>query len=287
MLITVLHTGQSGVERGADRAARLTGISVAGVCSAEGRDELGMLPAEILRDLARCETTGVRNALRATLAQADALVIAVPEARRIIEVTGMDQIRRASRNAGTPVWVVDPTTDLDAVSGQMARLLSREPLRVMITGPRLTRWREGERLGGRIVAELSMHVPEAVRRHRVLVVDDHAEVVETARDLVQALGHVCVTATNGAQALEVATTFKPDVALLDLRLPDATGYDLARKLRERQGEPLFLAAITGWDHGKDPAAALAAGFDRHVVKPATATVIQQLLSEATASLAAG
>jgi CheY-like chemotaxis protein len=65
-----------------------------------------------------------------------------------------------------------------------------------------------------------------------------------------------------------------------------TGYALAQQLRANQDHPLFLAAITGWELGADPRLAFEAGFDRHVVKPAGAYVIQALLDDADARLTA-
>ena len=283
MALTVLHTGQTGVERGADRAARLVGLPIDGLCSPELRDELGPLPPEIRQDLQPCTLRGARNALRGTLERAGALVIVVPNLSQLSGVPGADPLRVLARKAGIPTWVLDPTSDFDAVHVALRTLESRAPLRVLVTGPRETRWQQGERMGWRFVAGLNASSAVA-RKHRVLVVDDQPDVALSARSLVEALGHTCATATGGAEALRVASEFEPDIALLDIHLPDVSGYEVARQLRERQTRPLFLAAITGW-MASSASTALEAGFDRHVVKPATTTVIRQLLSDATEYLA--
>jgi CheY-like chemotaxis protein len=104
---------------------------------------------------------------------------------------------------------------------------------------------------------------------RVLVVDDYPDSAETASMLLTLHGYECRTATTGQEALEQAAVFEPDIVLLDIGLPDITGYEVARLLRARAGDrPLYLAAVTGWGQPADQAKALAAGFDHHVTKPA-------------------
>jgi CheY-like chemotaxis protein len=105
-------------------------------------------------------------------------------------------------------------------------------------------------------------------RFRVLIVDDYPEAAETACLLLSMLGHDCRAATSASEALVEVTRFEPEVAMLDLGLPDMSGYDLARELRRRLTGPLFLAAVTGWGQPDDRVRALAAGFDCHVLKPA-------------------
>jgi CheY-like chemotaxis protein len=282
MAVTVLHTGQSGVERGADRAARALGFPVGGYCSFERRDELGRLPDEISQDLVACTARGSRNAMRATLASASALVIAVPDTCDIAANAGLDPLRRQARKADIPVWIVDPRSNLEELSSSLGRLGRETDLRLMITGPRHTRWPEGERLGWRIVGELSMQ-PRSQQR-RILVVEDHQETAQVACDFLHDLGHTCVSAGTGEEGLQLATEFDPDVVFMDIDLPDLDGYQVARRMRGVRRRPLFLAAITGWENAMDASLAFDAGFDRHVVKPATGATFCQLLSEAAVVL---
>ncbi|HET7503358.1 MAG TPA: response regulator [Kofleriaceae bacterium] len=104
---------------------------------------------------------------------------------------------------------------------------------------------------------------------RVLIVDDYPDAAETACTLLSLLGHECRFATCGKDALIEAARFSPDVAILDIGLPDLSGFELARELRRQfGGKPLYLAAVTGWGQPEDRARAMAAGFDHHVLKPA-------------------
>ena len=263
-------------------------MQVEGFCTFERRDELGALPPEIAADLTACELRGARSALRATIERADVLVIAVPDAAQANANTGIEALRRASRAAGVPHWVVDPATDLDKMSLRLRQLeQTTDPLHVMVTGPRFTRWREGERLGWRLIAQVSL-TPVLVnpRKHRVLVVDDHRDTAETTCTLLRALGHDAMPAVSGMQGLALAAQFDPDVGFFDIGLPDISGYELARRFRSSQSHPLFLAAITGWDQARDAQLALSAGFDRHVVKPTSAEIIRGLIEQAGAVLPA-
>jgi CheY-like chemotaxis protein len=283
--LNILHTGQSGVERGADRAARAVGFTVLGFATYEKRDELGVLPAEVATDLIACTQRGARSAARATLEIASVLVICVPDAAHPNTYTGIEALRRSARTAGVPHWLVDPNSDLDQLAAQLRKLeLVTDPLNVMITGPRLTRWRDGERLGWRAVAQLSLTPAAAPRMHRILVVDDHKDTAETACLLLRTLGHECAAATNAEAALRVASELDPDIAFLDIGLPDLSGYELARRLRATRTRPMFLAAITGWSEALDASRALQAGFDRHVIKPATGAIIRELLEHASTAL---
>lgn len=117
-------------------------------------------------------------------------------------------------------------------------------------------------------------------KHRVLVVDDYPDSAETTCTLLALLGHECRFAVCGRDALAEAARFEPDVAILDIGLPDVSGFDLARELRKQlAGRPLYLAAVTGWGQPEDRARAFAAGFDQHFLKPAdraTLAVIMEL-----------
>ena len=115
-------------------------------------------------------------------------------------------------------------------------------------------------------------------RARVLIVDDYPDAAEAASMLITLYGHECRTATSGQDALAQAATFDPEIVILDIGLPDISGYEVARMLRGRPGgRSLYLAAVTGWGQPEDRARALAAGFDQHVLKPTDAAKIKAIL----------
>jgi DNA-binding response OmpR family regulator len=112
----------------------------------------------------------------------------------------------------------------------------------------------------------------------VLVVDDYPDAADATCMLFARLGHECRPATSGERALHEDEVFHPDVVLLDIGLPDLSGYEVARMLRQRHGRDVYLAALTGWGQPEDRARAIGAGFDQHIVKPATANVLRALIA---------
>lgn len=105
---------------------------------------------------------------------------------------------------------------------------------------------------------------------RVLVVDDNSDAANTLVDLLRLSGHAAEAAYDGAQALQAAQRFAPDVVLLDIGLPGLDGLEVGRRLRAAADAPLRLVAISGYGQDQDRAASAAAGFDLHLVKPITA-----------------
>lgn len=118
----------------------------------------------------------------------------------------------------------------------------------------------------------------AFQARRVLVVDDNVDAANGIAELLRMWGHQVALAYEGYAGLEVARSFHPDVALLDIGLPTMTGYELAKKLRKTKPEGLFLIAVTGYGQPSDVTAAKEAGFDMHVVKPLDVGQLQTLLA---------
>ncbi|TDV07113.1 ATP-binding response regulator [Paraburkholderia caballeronis] len=107
----------------------------------------------------------------------------------------------------------------------------------------------------------------AVRR--VLIADDNADAAASLLTLLELAGHEVRMAHDGAAALALAESFRPDVAILDIGLPQMDGYEVARALRTLPATAhTLLIALTGFGLDSDRQAASDAGFDRHFVKPA-------------------
>lgn len=102
---------------------------------------------------------------------------------------------------------------------------------------------------------------------RILIVDDNRDAAETLAEALLTLGFEARTALDGPAALEVAASFRPDIAVLDIGLPVMDGHELARKLRGLLGRAVVLVALTGYGQDRDRARSRSAGFDEHLVKP--------------------
>jgi len=85
-------------------------------------------------------------------------------------------------------------------------------------------------------------------------------------------------AESGAEGLRMALSVAPDVALVDIGLPDLDGYEVARRLREDPAtRHIRLVALTGYGTVEDRRRALAAGFDEHLAKPVELASLEALL----------
>jgi CheY-like chemotaxis protein len=103
---------------------------------------------------------------------------------------------------------------------------------------------------------------------RVLVVDDNRDAADSLAMLLEMNGHDVSVAHNGEQALRLAEQVRPKAMILDIGMPDMSGYEVARRIRAQSwGADIYLTAVTGWGQKEDKARALAAGFDHHLTKP--------------------
>ena len=104
---------------------------------------------------------------------------------------------------------------------------------------------------------------------RIMLVDDNDDARLTMAALLEIHGHDAACAPDGRSALTLASTLDPTIVILDIGLPDIDGYEVARQLRARpNGAQAKLIALTGYGQPGDLAAAAAAGFDAHILKPA-------------------
>ncbi|NQV23197.1 MAG: response regulator [Rhodopirellula sp.] len=123
---------------------------------------------------------------------------------------------------------------------------------------------------------------------RVLIVDDNRDGADALGLLVEALGNQVHVTYGGAQALGVATAFRPDLILVDLLMPDMNGCDLVIQLRQI---PAFagtkIVAITGLKDEGHKTLARKAGCDSIIVKPAALTDIEAILASVVPMAARG
>jgi len=120
---------------------------------------------------------------------------------------------------------------------------------------------------------------------RVLIVDDNHDAAESTALIVSASGHTVEVAYDGSMALNIAASFKPEVALLDIGLPGMDGYELAKRLRSLPGmENALLVAISGYGTEEDHRASQAAGLDCHLVKPVDPDTLARVLATAAENL---
>jgi len=114
---------------------------------------------------------------------------------------------------------------------------------------------------------------------RILVVDDNADAAETLAMLLQEFGHEVSVVLEAPVAVAAALEFQPDVAFLDLGMPQLNGFDLARELRRQPAlKDLYLTALSGWGTDEDRLKSQNAGFDHHLTKPVMLSKVTETLS---------
>jgi len=114
---------------------------------------------------------------------------------------------------------------------------------------------------------------------RIGIVDDNEDAAMTLGLFLESAGHEVAIAHSAAQGMERFDAFRPDVCLLDIGLPDMSGFELARALRTRPGaRQARLIAVTGYAQEKDRLAALAAGFDDLLAKPVNLDKLDAVLA---------
>jgi DNA-binding response OmpR family regulator len=107
--------------------------------------------------------------------------------------------------------------------------------------------------------------PTDAARVKVLVVDDEPMMVNFLRTGLRYEGFEVVGAADGKAALELAQSFRPDIVILDLRMPGIDGFEVCRRLR---GDPdLGIIMLTAKDETKDRILGLDLGADDYLVKP--------------------
>ncbi len=133
-----------------------------------------------------------------------------------------------------------------------------------------------------------MTAGQVLQRLRVLIVEDNRDGAEMLSALLTMFGHVSCVEQDAEGGLRALDEFRPDVALLDIGLPNIDGYELARRIRSTPGfEHLPLIAISGWGMEEDRRRAREAGFDHHLTKPASPEDLERLLSRIAAERGAG
>ncbi len=113
---------------------------------------------------------------------------------------------------------------------------------------------------------------------RILIADDHKSAREAVADLIQSLGEdwqVCWKAENGRAAVKIATEAKPDLVILDIRMPDMDGIRAGREIHKRDPQLpiLFYSLFATPDMDS---AARKEGFQGAVAKPDTAGLLEAI-----------
>ncbi|MDQ1921173.1 hybrid sensor histidine kinase/response regulator [Massilia pseudoviolaceinigra] len=124
------------------------------------------------------------------------------------------------------------------------------------------------RLAGHAAVAPDAPAAQSARLRRVLLVEDNADAREMMSMLLQLRSCEVVSAASGPEAIATALAVQPELAFIDIGLPDMDGYAVARALKaDERTAGIELIALTGYGSEKDRTLALEAGFARHFTKP--------------------
>jgi CheY-like chemotaxis protein len=115
-------------------------------------------------------------------------------------------------------------------------------------------------------------------KRRVLIADDDVDAADSLAELLRLEGHEVHLAYDGAEALATFVRVDPDAALLDIGMPNMSGLEVVRAIRQQSGgQRATLIAVSGWAQERHRRLALEAGFDHHLTKPMLPEVVCDLI----------
>jgi PAS domain S-box-containing protein len=170
---------------------------------------------------------------------------------------------------------------------------------VRLHGGDVTAESQGEGLGSRFLVRLPLAAagaePEATTheaairadapRRRALIVDDMPDVADSLALQLESLNAEVRVAYDGLEGLKLLAEFRPEVVFLDIGMPGMDGFETARRMRQHpQGRDIVLVALTGWGENETRKSVEAAGFDRHLIKPAETDDLRRALELADHAL---
>ena len=142
----IVHGGQTGVDRGAHDGALDNGWSIAGFMPQNGRDEIGPIPFEVYSQLQRCLIPGNAARTELNIEKAHAVLVVVPDKDDPYATPGTRLTLLEARRKGVPRFVTQPDDAIGMLVSFVAQheLRTGGELRLMVAGPRASRWSSGQ-----------------------------------------------------------------------------------------------------------------------------------------------
>jgi CheY-like chemotaxis protein len=124
--------------------------------------------------------------------------------------------------------------------------------------------------------EVTGSQPVAAGKRRILVVDDHGDTLRSMQLLLRRLGYEVLAAENMTNALQIAEEQPFDILLSDIGLPDGSGLELLKRIRQTRDVPAL--ALSGFGMDEDVERSRDAGFSDHLIKPVSIDRLQAAIA---------
>jgi CheY-like chemotaxis protein len=116
------------------------------------------------------------------------------------------------------------------------------------------------------------------KKLRIAVVDDNRDFTDSTATLLELWGYDVAVAYDGQEAIELCSTFHPDLMLVDIMMPRMDGNELAKTIRKQEGcKNTILVAVTGYGDESHRQLSFQAGFDFYLLKPLKLEQFEELL----------
>jgi CheY-like chemotaxis protein len=125
--------------------------------------------------------------------------------------------------------------------------------------------------------EVTGSQPVAAGKRRILVVDDHGDTLRSMQLLLRRLGYEVLAAENMTDALQIAEEQPFDILLSDIGLPDGSGLELLKRIRQTRDVPAL--ALSGFGMDEDVERSRDAGFSDHLIKPVSIDRLQAAIAQ--------
>jgi len=113
-------------------------------------------------------------------------------------------------------------------------------------------------------------------QRKVLIVDDNVDAADSLALMLRAMGHEVEVAHDGRSGVEISRRTRPEIVLLDIAMPEMSGYEAAREIRRFLGAGVRIIAVSGYGQDQNRCRSPEPGFDQHLVKPVDPDLLKRL-----------
>lgn len=135
------------------------------------------------------------------------------------------------------------------------------------------------KVAGQVIPDDSKQNGVEPTKHRIVLIDDSPDIIQMLKSLLEIEGHEVVTAADGESGVALISSIKPDLALVDIGLPDIDGFEVAMRVKSSEARNTRLVAVSGYGQEDDLRRCKSVGFADHVLKPITLQKLRDVIEK--------